>query len=88
MDAMGHFERQDCPKCGTMNFANRQECFKCNAPKENGRGGGGGRRRRSPSQLPSSFTTRLHPPKGSVPQRVFKKLPPQLCSLFGVGLVV
>mmetsp|Transcript_26213 Transcript_26213/g.60515 ORF Transcript_26213/g.60515 Transcript_26213/m.60515 type:complete len:215 (-) Transcript_26213:41-685(-) len=39
----------DCPKCGTMNFANRQECFKCNAPKENGRGGGGGRRRRSPS---------------------------------------
>merc|ERR1719330_1621962 len=31
----------DCPACGKMNFANREECFSCGTPKP--RGGRGGR---------------------------------------------
>ncbi len=39
-----------CSKCGTNNFARRDECFKCRTPKPRGygdRGGGRGRRGRS-----------------------------------------
>merc|ERR1712061_483496 len=37
----------DCPKCGTMNFASRGECFKCGAtkPRDGGRDDRGDRGR-------------------------------------------
>merc|ERR1719512_364925 len=33
----------DCPACGKMVFASKEECFSCGAPKPRGSGGGGGR---------------------------------------------
>ena len=33
----------DCPKCQNSNFAFRQECNRCEAPRPGGGGGGGGR---------------------------------------------
>mmetsp|Transcript_56226 Transcript_56226/g.91000 ORF Transcript_56226/g.91000 Transcript_56226/m.91000 type:complete len:180 (-) Transcript_56226:148-687(-) len=32
----------DCPKCGAMVFASKNECFKCGESKSGGGGGGGG----------------------------------------------
>jgi rubredoxin len=31
-----------CPSCSANNFASRNSCFKCHAPREEGSGGGGG----------------------------------------------
>merc|ERR1719446_1512960 len=46
----------DCPNCGKMVFASKEECFSCGEPKPRGGGGGGrggggggGGRGRSPS---------------------------------------
>merc|ERR1719401_1687664 len=33
----------DCPACGKMVFASKDECFSCGEPKPRGGGGGGGR---------------------------------------------
>jgi hypothetical protein len=32
----------NCPACNAHNFASRNSCFKCHAPKDGGGGGGGG----------------------------------------------
>merc|ERR1719221_777738 len=34
----------DCPQCGKLVFASKDECFSCGAPKPRGAGGGGGGR--------------------------------------------
>merc|ERR1740121_3113425 len=34
----------DCPACGKMVFASKDECFACGEPKPRGGGGGGGGR--------------------------------------------
>jgi len=36
----------DCPQCNNSNFAFRQECNRCQAPRSGGSGGGGGRSQR------------------------------------------
>merc|ERR1719469_1747376 len=37
----------DCPSCGKLVFASKEECFSCGAPKPGGGGGGGGGRGRN-----------------------------------------
>merc|ERR1740121_1760455 len=53
----------DCPACGKMVFASKDECFACGEPKPRGGGGGGGGR------YDDSGRGGRSPPRRSPPRR-------------------